>query len=426
MDSLTAGLKSVRRRLVAVRAAEAGLVGALLGAVAGAVLTLLRIFLPQVLPVWAAHPVLPLVLVPFGFVDLFVIRLLEGTSLRDAALAADRAGRLKERLATALEVRDGCRPGLLDGRLLDQAREAAGHLDARRLPLATSLGPRAKAVLLAVLVLAAAAFVPPLAGPPLEPRAAERAAQVLENLARDGTIVPTIRETLERTVARLRDAGVRKGDAQRATSAVYQAVARAEGARRETLRAVAEIDEAEMQRMVRAASRGDSSGAAGAAVALAERVASDAASGGMPPEARQRLADSLTGAAAPAGRAELTDLERALAAAADAVRKGDPKAAEPLGRLAAALTDALGKERSVGVAAVVAAVGQARRTLDLAASVPPAVAEAVAGRAARPIEGLPAAADSNGVGAPVETSGARVPADVRPEDREVVRRYFGG
>lgn len=426
MDSLTAGLKSVRRRLVAVRAAEAGLAGALLGAVAGAVLTLLRIFLPQVLPVWAAHPVLPLVLVPFGFVDLFVIRLLEGTSLRDAALAADRAGRLKERLATALEVRGGCRPGLLDGRLQDQAREAAEHLDARRLPLATSLGHRGKAVLLAVLVLAAAAFVPPLAGPPLEPRAAERAARALENLARDGTIAPTIRETLERTIARLRDAGVRKGDAQRATSAVYQSVARAEGARRETLRAVAEIDEAEMQRMVRAASRGDSSGAAGAAAALAERVASDAASGGMLPEARERLADSLTGAAAAAGRAELTDLERALAAAADAVRKGGAKAAEPLGRLVAALTDALGKKRSVGVAAVVAAVGQARRTLDLAESVPPAVAEAVAGRAARPIPVPPAAAASNGVGAATGAGGVQIPADVRPEDREVVRRYFGG
>ena len=434
MDPLTAGLKSVRRRLVAVRAAEAGLVGALLGAVAGAVLTLLRIFLPQALPVWAAHPVLPLVLVPFGFVDLFVIRLLEGTSLRDAALAADRAGRLKERLATALEVLDSkngpgafSRPGLLDGRLLDQAHEAAGRLDARRLPLATSLGHRGKAVLLAFLVLAAAAFVPPLAGPPLEPRAAERAAQALENLARDGTIAPTIRETLERTIARLRDAGVRKGDAQRATSAVYQSVARAEGARRETLRAVAEIDDPDVRRIVRAASRGDSSGAAGAAAALAERVASDAASGGMPPEARRRLADSLTGAAAPAGRAELTDLERALAAAADAVRKGDAKAAEPLGRLAAALTDALGKQRSVGVAAVVAAVGQARRTLDLAASVPPAVAEAVAGRTVEPIP-VPAAAAaaSNGVGAAVGTSGARVPADVRPEDREVVRRYFGG
>ncbi len=426
MDPLTAGLKSVRRRLVAVRAAEAGLVGALVGAVAGGVLTLLRIFLPQVLPVWVAHPVLPLGLVPFGFVDLFVIRLLEGTSLRDAALAADRAGRLKERLATALEVRDGCRPGFLDGRLLDQAREAAGRLDARRLPLATSLGHRGKAVLLAVLVLAAAAFVPPLAGPPLQPRAAERAAQALENLARDGTIAPTIRETLERTIARLRDAGVRQGDAQRATSAVYQSVARAEGARRETLRAVAEIDDPDVRRIVRAASRGDSSGAAGAATALAERVASDAASGGMPPEARQRLADSLTGAAAPAGRAELTDLERALAAAADAVRKGDPKAAEPLARLAAALADALGKERSVGVAAVVAAVGQARRTLDLAESVPPAVAEAIAGRAVEPIPGPAAAAASNGVGAAVGTSGARVPADVRPEDREVVRRYFGG
>ena len=133
-----------------------------------------------------------------------------------------------------------------------------------------------------------------------------------------------------------------------------------------------------------------------------------------------------TGAAAAAGRAELTDLERALAAAADAVRKGDPKAAEPLGRLAAALTDALGKERSVGVAAVVAAVGQARRTLDLAASVPPAVAEAVAGRAVELVEGPPSAAASNGVGAATGAGGVQIPADVRPEDREVVRRYFGG
>ncbi len=426
MDSLIAGLKPVRRRLVMVRAAEAGLVGALVGAVAGGVLTLVRILVPQVLPVWAAHPVLPLVLVPFGFVDLFVIRLLEGASLRDAALAADRAGHLKERLATALEVFKGRHPGLLDGRLLDQAREAAEHLDARRLPLATSLGTRGKAVLLAVLVLAAAAFVPPLAGPPVEPRAAQRAALALENLPRDGTITPTIRETLERTIARLRDAGARQGDAQRATSAVYQSVARAEGARRETLRAVTEIDDPDMRRIVRAASRGDSSGAAGAAAALAERLVSDAGSGGMPPEARQRLADSLTGAAAAAGRAELTDLERALAAAADAVRNGDPKAGEAFDRLAAALTDALGEKGSGGVAAVVAAVGQARRTLGLPRSVPPAVAEAVAGRAARPVEDQPATAASNGVGAAVGISGARFPADVRPEDREVVRRYFGG
>ncbi|KPK42939.1 MAG: hypothetical protein AMK72_13940, partial [Planctomycetes bacterium SM23_25] len=282
MDSLIASLKPVRRRLVGVRATEGGLAGALVGAVAGAVLTLVRIFVPQVLPAWAAHPLLPLVLVPFGFVDLFVIRLLEGASLRDAAVAADRAGRLKERLATALEVLRheqpgppaGRRAGLLDGRLLDQARDAAGRLDARRLPLAVCLGRRGKAVLLAVLVLAASAFVPPLAGPPLEPRAAERAVRALEDVAREGAVAPTIREAVERTIAGLRDAGARRGDAQQATSAVYQAVAEADRARRGALGAVRAIDAPDLRRMVRAASGGDGPGAAAAGVDLAERLAS--------------------------------------------------------------------------------------------------------------------------------------------------------
>jgi len=427
MNSLAASLAPVRRRLIAVRALESGLAGALIGAAAGAVLTLVRIFLPQVLPAWAAHPLLPLVLVPFGLADLFVIRLLEGASLRDAALAADRAARLKERLATALEVLEARRPGLLDERLLDQAEEAAAGLDVPRLPLAVCLGRRGKAVLLAILILAASAFVPPLAGPRLESRAAERAARALENVASEGTVAPAIRETVERTIARLRDAGARQGDAQQATSAVYQAVAEADRARREALRAVTAIDDPDIRRMIRAALRGDGSGAAGAAAGLADRLASDSGSAGMPPEARERLADRLSGAAPDAGRAELADLERVLTAAAEAVRKGDPKAGEALERLAAALTDAFGKNRSGGIAAVVAAVGQARRTLGLPESVPPAVAEALAEGIADPTQATPSSADPNGAGGvAIGTGGTEIPAGVRPEDREVVRRYFGG
>lgn len=146
----------------------------------------------------------------------------------------------------------------------------------------------------------------------------------------------------------------------------------------------------------------------------------------MPPEARERLADRLSGAAGAAGWAELADLERDLIAAAEAVRKGDPKAGEALDRLAATLADAFGKNRSGGIAAVVAAVGQARRTLGLAESVPPAVAEALAGGAVEPAQGLPSSADPNGAGVAIGTGGTEIPADVRPEDREVVRRYFGG
>jgi len=423
MNSLVAGLKPLRRRLIAVRALESGLAGALAGAVAGAVLTLVRILSPQVLPLWAAHPAMPLVLVPFGFIDLFVIRLLEGATLRDAALAADRAGNLKERLATALEVLKGGRPGLLDGLLLDQAQETADRLDPRRLPLATRLDRRAKAVLLAILVLAAAAFVPPLAGPPLEARAAERAAIALENVTRNGTIAPTIRRAVGRTIAGLREAGARQGDAQQGTLAVYRAVAEADRARRSTLRAVGEIDDPDIRRLARAASAGDGPGAADAAAGLADRLAADAASGGMPPEARRRLADRLSGTAATAGQAELPGLHRDLAAAAEALRKGDPNPGEVLDRLAAALTDAFGKERSGGVAAVVAAVGQARRTLGLAESVPPAVAKAVSGDAEL-AQGSPTVAGPDG--AAVGTGGARIPAAVRPEDRDVVQRYFGG
>ncbi|HUX14921.1 MAG TPA: hypothetical protein VMW52_00520, partial [Phycisphaerae bacterium] len=61
MDPLKKLLCRVRRRLLAVRAAEAGLAGALVGACAALVQTLLRIFWPRALPAGWAEPLWPLV-----------------------------------------------------------------------------------------------------------------------------------------------------------------------------------------------------------------------------------------------------------------------------------------------------------------------------------------------------------------------------
>ncbi|HUU08955.1 MAG TPA: hypothetical protein VM431_00265 [Phycisphaerae bacterium] len=425
MEPLFVGLRRVRRRLLTVRATEAGLAGAVGGAALAAVVTVLRILRPQAMPLTAQEPLLPLVLIPAGFVAAALVRLAAGATLRDAALAADRAAGLKERLATALEVLDGQRPGLLDDRLLAQAREAAGRLDPRTLRLATTLGRRARIILVAVLVLAAAAFVPSVGGPPLVPDDAQRAAETLSRAADDGSVAPTVRRTIEQAVARLREGGARQGDARDATAAVYQALAEADGARREALRAVAGIDQAEVQKMVRAAARGDASGASGAAADLAGRLGAEPGAGGMSLAARERLADSLDGAARVAAPA---DLASALAAAAGSVRQAGPDAGATLGHLAAALAEAFGEKGAGGVAAVVAAVGQARRTLGLAESVPPSLAE-VAGAGAGPdAAAVGPVATPGEASAGVTASGpaVSVPADVRPEDRDVVRRYFGG
>lgn len=429
MEPLFVGLRRVRRRLLSVRAVEAGLAGAVGGAALAAVVTVLRILRPQAMPLAAEEPLLPLVLIPAGFVAAALVRLAAGATLRDAALAADRAGQLKERLATALEVLDGQRPGLLDARLLAQAREAAARLDPRALRLATTLGRRARIILVAVLVLAAAAFVPSVGGPPLVPHDAQRAAETLSRAADDGSVAPTVRRTIEQAVARLREDGARQGDARDATGAVYRALAEADGARREVLRAVAGIDQAEVQKMVRAAARGDAAGASGAAADLAGRLGSEPGAGGMPLADRERLADSLDGAARAAGPpAETSNLASALAAAAEAVRDAGPDAGATLGRLAAALAEAFGEKGAGGVAAVVAAVGQARRTLGLAESVPPSLAEAAGAGAGPDAAAVGPVATVGEVSGGVTASGpaASVHPDVRPEDRDVVRRYFGG
>jgi hypothetical protein len=435
VEPLIASLRRVRRRLLLVRALETGLAGAVGAATFAAVVTLIRIFLPQYVPVASAHPALPLGLVACGFAIGFLVRLARGVSLHEAAVAADRAAGLKERLATALEVLECSargaaegRPGLLDDRLLDQARAAAAPLDPARLVLGQTLGRLAKAAMVAVFVLVAGAFVPSVGGPPVAPQAAERAAATLDRLAQQGSVAPVVREKIEEAVAKLRQAGPRQGTADKATAAVYETVARVESVRREAIKTLLQVDNREFQKMVREAAKGDAGAAAGAAKDLADKLSTPSASSGMPLADRERLADGLTGAAAAVDPKDLADLAKELAAAAEAVRRGDPGAGEKVQRLADEMAKKLGEKPGGGVAAVVQAVGEARRTLGLAESAPAELTPPGALPAGAGSEPLPAAAGT--ASAPIVGPGlpspAAIPAEVRPEDRDVVRRYFGG
>ncbi len=430
MDPLLLALARVRRRLLAVRALEAGLAGAIGGGALAAAVTLIRILRPQAMPLALAQAWLPLALVPLGFAAALAVRLAVGATLRQAALAADRAAGLRERLATALEVLQLHRGGQLDDRLLDQACAAAAAIDPAHLPLAASAGRRARVLLVGLLVLAAGAFVPPLGGPPLAPEAAQAAADALQQVARQTAVAPAIRREIERAVRNLRASGARQGDAGDAMSAVYEAAARADQARRGTLKALAGIDDPDFRRVVRQAAGGDAAGAAGAASDLADRLGAEPGSGGMPLADRERLADGLTGAAPAAEQAGMTDLAARIAAAAEAVRRPGTEARDALGQLAATMATALPEPGAGGVAAVVDAVDRARRTLGLPEAPPAGLAHAggVAPGQDAAAQGTAATRDlPRGVGAGATESVTGVALDdVRAEDRDVVRRYFGG
>jgi len=431
MDPLLAALKRVRRRLRLVRAVEAGLLAGILGTAAAGVLVLLRIFILRPGVLLADAPALPLLLVPGGFAAGFLARVLAGVSLRGAAVAADRTAGLKERLATALEVLEQTdRPaGVLDGRLLAQAREAAAALDVARLPMARHLVSRGRVLLAATLGLLVGAFIPSVAGPPLAPRAASRAAETIGAAARGAPIAPALRGEIERALAHLRSPGATRADADRATAALWRAAADADRQRREGARILGGIEQPDVRQMARAAASGDGAGAAAAADALADKLGTEPGSGGMPLADRERLADTLDGARVEADKADLTALAEGLRGAAAAVGRPDAAGAkDALRGLAGAMTAALGDEAAGGVRVLVAAAQGVRRDLGLA-DLPDADR---AGPATADLSGEPGAALAHPdlVGVPGDASPGgptpSVPPDVRPEDRPVVRRYFGG
>ena len=430
---LIPSLRPLRRRLLAVRTLEAGLAGAVGGGELAAVVTVLRILVPQAMPAAAEHPFLPLVMIPFGFAVAALVRLISGVTYRDAALAADRAAGLRECLATALEVQERSPQGLLDETLTDEAVAAARSLDPRRLALAVTLARRSRILLVGAVVLVAACFIPSLGGPPLQPQAAGRAAEALERLAARPDVAPAVREKIVAAVESLRRPSAQQADANAATADVVREVARLEQARRDVARRLADVPTEAFQKMLSAARQGDTGGAAAAAEDLAGKLTSPPGAGGVPPADRERLAAGLTDAAATAKKdAPLGDLGAKLADAAESIRRGSPDVRPPLSALSAAMTAALSEKSSAGgVAAVVDAVGQARRTLGLPDATPAELVRpvTVAGGATPP-EGKSPLTPGEQAGPTVTGAGAlpaeSIPANVRPEDREVVRRYFGG
>ena len=431
MDPLIASLKRVRRRLVVVRAAEAGLAGAGAAAVAALLVMLLRILLPTFLPAALGAPLAPLVFVPAGFAAAFIVRAAAGVSLRRAAVAADRAAGLKECLATALEVLDarggpgGWPPGVLDERLLAEARAAAAALEPSRLRLARSAGRRGRAVLVMLVALLGGAFVPSIGGPRIASHEGRRAADALGRAAETVALAPALRDRIERTVARLRGGSAQQGEVDRATAELYRAVVEAGRRRADAARALAIPADPKFRAMVEAGHRGDGVGAAAAASDLGGRLRSDPGSGGMPLEDRQRLAADLDGAAAEAKKAGLADLGDGLHSAADAARQPDERTGDAFRSLAATVTQALGGAPGGTVAVALSGVRQARVEAGLAPEPPP---KAPAPGAPVPPE-LPVAGAANGGPGPrIETgtgsAAVAIPPEVRPEDRDVVRRYF--
>jgi len=457
-QALVNSLRRIRRRLLLVRAAEAGLLGAIAASPVAAAVTGMRILRPESVPLAAAYPALPLALMACGFVLALLVRLAMGVSLRQAALAADRAASLKERLATALEValenRDASHfpsekweaslffHGMLDERLIEQATEEAAKLDVARLPLARTDGRSVRVLLVAVLVLVVAAFIPPVGGPPVGRQEADRAAETLRRAAAaPESMHPDIRSQMGRAAQALARPGIRRAGADQATAAVFAAAARIEQARQATLDELTKVENPEIQEMARAAAAGDVAQAVSQASKAADRLLGTPGAGAATEADRRRVADGLTGAAPTALRERLPELAAQLRACAEALRRADADAVRrALQDLAIRMTQDIGERPGAGPRDLMAAVAEARRAMGL-----PDLPAPEAGGGAMQGRGYPAASASAKASADKSAAGSQppgtaaapggaglgaaahaVPAEVRPEDRDVVRRYFGG
>jgi len=436
VDPLRATLRRVRRRLRLVRALDGGLRVAVAAAGVAVGLVLVRILFLRPGTLLADQPAFPLLFVPAGFVLGYLVRLLAPVTLHDAARVADCAAGLEDRLATALEVLEAAdpavSPGLFDERLLAQAREAAARLDVARLPIPHRLAPQGRILLGTTLLVLIGAMIPALAGPPRGPEAASRTGATLEAaLRRAAPLRPALRSEIERALARLQAAGATRGDAARATETLWRAAADADRRRREAARALGKVDQPQVRAMTRAAAAGDGAGASAAADSLADHLRAEPGAGGMPLSDREHLADALDGAAAEVSRGNPATLAEALRRAAAAVRHAEgTEARETLHALAETATAALGTEAAGGLRVLVAAAQDVRRDLGLPDLDEAALAGPTDSEPAVPLPpaATPAEGEEEGMGDAV-SGGAAAPdvsPEVRPEDQESVRRYFGG
>ncbi len=426
MDPLVATLGRIRRRLLAVRALEAGLAGAVLGGAGLLVAGLARLFLAA----WVTEAdVLRAALLPAaGFAAGVLGRWAFGVKPIEAARLADRQAGLHDQLATALEVLEARRPeeGLLDAALLDRAREKAAGLEVGRVRLSRSLGRRGAYVAGLAVATAVTLLLPPIGGPPLAREDADRARAALREAGRVEALAPEVRDRLEAALARLATPSPRREAVERATAEVLRAVEEAEGARKAARDVLGRLRHEALGSVASAAGAGDRSGAASAAANLAKRAQSRSDQGGLKPADREAVAADLDAAAEAARKAGKADVADALRAAAAAMRGGGAGLREALTDASGQLADlaATSPEAAVPVAAAVRA---ARRAAGLPAEPGPATAggplAAVGSGGAEPPDeagsGTPGAEHSDGLTGPASPA-------VRPEDRDVVRRYFGG
>jgi hypothetical protein len=410
MGPLLVHLRRIRRRLLLVRAVETGLAGALGAALAAAFVTLLRILLPHAVPQTAAYPALPLVLLPCGFVLGAAVRLAAGVSLRRTAMAADAAAGLQERLTTALEVIERSSAGALDAHLLEDARALAASLDTRSLSFARSLSRTARLAAVAILVLAATAFIPSRGGPAVSAQAAQRAMGALEEMAAKESLAPVIEAAVRKAIGTLQQNSVRQADANQATADILRAMERLDQARRQVADNLNAAGNPDLADLAQKLAKGDLEGARKAAERLGLSLSKPAGAGGLSEADREHVSAGLSGAAQAARREDLLRLAAEMEAAAAAVRKSEAETVAALQRVAEAMADSL-RPPSPGD---VAAVAQARSTMQL----PAWPVQPVAAVGAPP----PATPTSNSTGAQAVEAAAS--PTLRPEDRDLVRRYF--
>jgi hypothetical protein len=423
MDPLLESLGRIRRRLLALRAVEAGLMGAMAAAPPAALFTLMRIFMPERVPLSAAWPILPLVLLPCGFVLGAVWQLVRGVSMHEAAMTADRAAGLQERLTTAVEVISpslrgtlgtprypaasaaGSRQGLLDARLLDQARTAAAKIDVTQLRLARSMPRTARIVAVAALVLAAAALVPSVGGPAVPQRVAAKAVEALHQVATKESLALSIRAALDKAAAALAAGNVSQSQADRATAGILDTINRQAAARRE-IGAALDAANPDLKEMMDKVAHGNMDGARKSAERLGIKLQESSGAGG-PTDEHKKVAAGLAGAAQVARQKDLPRLAAELEKAAEAVRRSQPDLAKTLADLASQMTESLRPPSAEDVAVV----AQVRTALGHSLPV-------VTGTTASPVV------------APTPTGPAAIVAAdspaIHPEDRDIVRRYFGG
>jgi hypothetical protein len=277
-----------------------------------------------------------------------------------------------------------------------------------------------------------------MGGPPVPPQTAERAAETLRRWAAEkpDAINPEIRDQLRRTVQALTEPGLRQSGADEATRMAAATAARIERSRKATLDELQKAGSPEIEEMARAAAGGDTSGAAAAADKAASRLTPVPGSPPAPEADRRRVAAGLSGAAAVARGERFEKLADALTLAARAIRRAEADATiRALRDVAGQMTRDLGDLRSAGVQDLIAAIGEARRAMGLAEL--PAFAPAPVGGEAdvREYPAAPAAGSQSPAGSGqsaglvAEGQGTAAPAtgaEVKPEDRDVVRRYFGG